>query len=146
MSIQTTAIAAAVVASVAFGAGWSVNGWRLNAIFNKAQVAATEEFDRRQKALYEEHAKQLERDTLARVALSRRLQESRSTTAELTRKLESVQLSPKSPVIKTVIQPGECKDGQITPEVVLANPFSPDFVRLWNTSASGIIARETGAE
>jgi len=140
MGIQTSAIIGAAAIAIGFGGGWQVNGWRLNSKMAKMQVDTIKVYEERQKVLNQEFAEQIERDTTARMALSQRLQQTRTKAAGMERELETLRLSPTSPRIETVLVPGDCDAGQ--KEVVVANPFSDDFVRLWNSSATGAIAGE----
>ena len=126
-------IGAAVAAGLIFGLGWKVNGWRLNAKFAKTQAAVIANYEERQRQLNEEAAEQARVDEAARLALSRDLEESRARTTALETELESIQLTPVDPVIERVLVPGDCTNDQ--PEVVLANCFTDDFVRLWNDSS-----------
>ena len=132
MTPQVKLIGAAVAVSLIFGAGWKINGWRLNAKFAKTQEAVIADYEERQRELNEQAREQAARDETAREALSRDLQESRARTLALETELETIQLTPIDPVIERVLVPGDCTNDQ--PEVVLANPFSDDFVRLWNQS------------
>lgn len=143
MGLQTSAIIGVASIGIGFGGGWMVNGWRWEAKFAEMQSATIQVYEKKQKELNAQFAEQLERDTTARMALSQMLRQTRTKAAGMERELETLKLTPSSPQIETVIQAGECKNGQDKPAVVIANPFSPDFVRLWNTSASGVIAGET---
>jgi hypothetical protein len=143
MGLQTSAIIGVASIGIGFGSGWMVNGWRWEAKFAEMQSATIQVYEKKQKELNAQFAEQLERDTTARMALSQMLQQTRSKAASLEIELETLSLSPSSPQIETVVLAGECKNGEEQPAVVIANPFSPDFVRLWNTSAIGVIAGET---
>ena len=130
--IKTGAIIGVVGTAVGFGAGWAVNGWRLEAKFAEAQVAAIETYKGLQKEVNERFVAQAKVDMATRIALAEELLATRSYTEELERELESVTLTAKTPRIEQVLTDGECGA-----KVVIANPFSDDFVRLWNASASG---------
>jgi hypothetical protein len=138
--IKTGLIIGGIGAAVGFGGGWFTNGWRWEAKFADAQLAAVQTYETMQKELNAKFAEQVERDTTARMALSRNLRESRAHAQSVLEELETLRLSPNSPQIETILVEQECRDDQTRPAVVIANPFNDDFVRLWNSSASGIIA------
>lgn len=125
--------AAIALLALSFGAGWQTNGWRMGEKIENAKAEQLAAFEKRRSELLAAHAEQQERDQAARVALSRDLEAARSDAARLAAEVETLRLTPSSPVIERVLVPGDCESGQ--PEVVLANPFSDDFVRLWNESA-----------
>jgi hypothetical protein len=135
-------IAVISVGALAIGTtgGWKMNGWRLEAKYAKTQAAVISQYEERQKELNSKFAEQMKKDATARMALSQGLADSRSKAARLLEKLENQQISQTNPTIEKVLIPGDCNAGQ--PEVVLANPFGDDFVKLWNDSTSDIVTRD----
>jgi hypothetical protein len=130
--LKSTAVIVGVASAVSFGAGWSVNGWRLEAKFAEAQIAAIEEWKNQQAILIEKHTAQVKRDTTARIALSATISESRAKTRQLQESLKRATLAKPKPEILTI--QGEC-NAQID-----FNPISDQFVSLWNSSARGVTA------
>lgn len=130
--LKITAIVVAATGVVAFGAGWSVNGWRLEAKFAEAQIVAIEEYKRQNAILMQEHAEQVERDTTARIALRATIRESDAKARQLQASLKAATLAKPQPQILTV--EGEC-NAQVD-----HNPISDKFVELWNSSARGATA------
>lgn len=126
-------IAASAFAVLLFAAGWKASSVRWEAKVLKAEQKAQIAYEAARDRLFQEWDTQRIADEAARVALSQQLSDARTQTSQLEEELRSVRLTPVEPVIETVLVPGDCESGQ--PEVVLANPFSPDFVRLWNDSA-----------
>jgi len=132
--ISPRLIGAGVAVVLLFGAGWQVNGWRLNAKFAKSEAAAVAAFEERRAELLAEYKEKARRDQTARLALQEALDTNRTKTASLEEELARTTLTPTAPHIERVLIPGDCDNGQ--PTVVIANPFTDDFVRLWNDSAA----------
>jgi len=127
--LKSTLIIGGVASAVGFGGGWLVNGWRLEAIFAKAQVEAVEIWQAQQAVLIEKHTAQVKRDVTARIALSATIAESHAKTRQLTESLKLATLAQPAPQILTI--QGEC---HANPDY---NPVSDAFVSLWNRSARG---------
>jgi len=128
--LKSTVVIVGVASAVAFGAGWSVNGWRLEAKFAEAQIAAIEVWKAEQDILIEKHTAQVKRDTTARIALTATIAESDAKARRLTESLKLAKLAKPVPQILTI--EGEC-NAQVD-----YNPISYEFVRLWNDSARGV--------
>lgn len=129
-------IVAIASAALVFAAGWQVNGWRLKNEMRKNELALARAYEARRSELLAEYERQAAADEAARLALSRNLEDARTRTALLEEELERTRLTPNPAAVRVerVLVPGDCANDQ--PEVVLANPFTADFVRLWNQSAS----------
>jgi len=118
-----------VLVAGAFGTGWKVNGWRLEEQHAterlKAVQAAREEFQRlqaEQRAAYD--AQLAERDRVAE-ALTERLVAVRTRATELRNEVDEARLSKPEPT--------EGTDSEVSCD---RNPFSGNFVRLWNDAGS----------
>lgn len=134
MKSQALIIVVLVAGSIGFGSGWLVNGWRLEAIFAEAQVAAIEQYDALQKKANERYVA-LEREAMEqRVRLSKELSNSRAIAADLEDQLDSANLVAEAPNIEEVVINGS-EDCQAP--VVVANPIGDEFIQLWNDSAGG---------
>ena len=89
--------------------------------------AIAEAITKREQAIREQHRKQVEEDALARELLQEDLGLLRLRERDLLSQIN--QLSLVKPATQVVIE------GCTEDEEIIANPFSDDFVRLWNESA-----------
>lgn len=141
MSLKVSAVIGVVALGIGFTGGWKVNGWRLGEQIADEKAAVHQAFEIKRTELFAEFTVQREKDVTARLALSQDLRKSQAREAGLLKEVETLQLSKSDPqiVVETVVETitevvqGEC----IATEIVIANPFSNDFVRLWNESSSG---------
>lgn len=90
-----------------------------------------EQIAQREREIRDEYAKQQEVDAEARLTLQRDLATIRQREKHLLEQLRTAELV--KPADKVVVErikeiPGECPQ-------VIANPFSDDFVRLWNDAS-----------
>lgn len=89
--------------------------------------AVAEAITKREQAIREQHRQQVEEDTRAREILQEDLSLLRLRERDLLARID--QLSLVKPVSQVVIE------GCTEDEEIIANPFSDDFVKLWNESA-----------
>lgn len=147
MSLKVSAVIGVVALGIGFTGGWKTNGWRLGEQIADQKAAVHQAYEEKRTALLAEFTVQLEQDATARLALSQDLRNSQAREAGLLKEVETLQLSKSDPliVVETVVETitevveGEC----IATDIVIANPFSNDFVRLWNESAGGTSAGNT---
>jgi len=141
MSLKVSAVIGVVALGIGFTGGWKVNGWRLGEQIADEKAAVHQAFEIKRTELFAEFTVQREKDVTARLALSQDLRKSQAREAGLLKEVETLRLSKPDTeiVVETVVETrtveveGEC----VATSVVIANPFSNDFVRLWNESASG---------
>lgn len=103
-----------------FAAGWTANGWRLNAKMAKAEAAAIEDYAKQRELYLQEYRQQQATDQAAVERLSDDLEALRQQRKDLQKRLRD------SAVVKS--DDDICKDGS-------GNPFGRDFGRLWNDAA-----------
>jgi predicted transglutaminase-like cysteine proteinase len=128
----------AVAVAVGFAGGWGVNGWRLEAEFAKAQVAAVEEYERITNEQRTEWEAQYKKDQKEQAVLNERLQKLNRINKKLNEKIQVAQLSKQQANITDL---GECPTNEEIENAVLRhNPFGPDFVRMWNEATGSIDA------
>lgn len=136
IKLKAMVIGGAAVAAVAFLSGWQINGWRLESNYAEKQIAAVEEWDRLNKEAQAKWKAQAEQDMEARLVLAKELQESQAVTLRLQDELDRAELVSVAPVI--IEKLSECPTREeIETVVVNHNPFTADFVRLWNSSSRG---------
>lgn len=131
--------AALGLATALFLGGWYTNGWRWEAKFADAAIAATQEYEAIQQKLNAEFAAQLEVDENARRKLAAALKSTRTHASALEKEARSLRLT-QSRIPDETSPTGECNVETIH------NPFSDNFVRLWNASANSPISRSTATE
>lgn len=125
------AVIAVVVAT--FGAGWKANGWRLESKYEgeeaKRQAAITAEIQRLEAELRREYVLQLEKVEEINDALSAEITHIRITNDALSAEINATTTLVKSTADVTCIdnETGIAHEAQ-------PNPFSDDFVRLWNAA------------
>lgn len=147
MSLKVSAVIGVFALGIGFTGGWKTNGWRLGEQIADEKAAVHQAYEEKRTALLAEFTVQLEQDATARLALSQDLRNSQAREAGLLKEVETLQLSKPDTliVVETVVETltevveGEC----IATDIVIANPFSNDFVRLWNESAGGTGAGNT---
>lgn len=128
------AVVTVTLLGAVFTAGWQFNGWRLKAKMAERETEIAAAYEQRRAELLSEYGRQARADEEAIATLVRRLAANRQATNQLEEELRNIQLTPDDPIVERVIVPGDCENDQ--PEIVIANPFTPDFVRLWNQSAN----------
>lgn len=134
-------IGALVISVGLFVSGWLVNGWRLGEQIANQKVEVALAYEAKRTELLAEYTVLQEKDTTARLALSRTLAATRAREAGLLKELDDLKLLP--PVVEIKVERvvetvTEVVDGECTATTtVIANPFSAEFVRVWNASADG---------
>lgn len=139
MWLKNSLIVGLVASVIGGGAGWFVNGWRLEAKFGRAQVAAIEEYEAINKQRREVWEAQTKRDQASRIVLADKLRDSRATADDLRDQIAAADLVAPAPSANTL---SECPTHEEV-QTVLDNHnfFTADFVSLWNSSSRGTSAR-----
>jgi hypothetical protein len=105
------------------------------AAYEKERTSAAEAIavaiSTREKAIRAEHQAQLAADAEARSALAFDLAGLRTRERELVSRIDELNLV--KPITNLVVE--GCTEDEEGLRVVLANPFSDDFVRVWNESS-----------
>lgn len=118
------------IAIVLFGAFMAGKKWE-EAKYARERArtaeAIAEAITKREQAIREQHQQQVEEDMLARQLLQEDLGLLRLRERDLLARID--ELSLVKPVSQVVIE------GCTEDEEIIANPFSDDFVRLWNDSS-----------
>lgn len=141
------AAGAAAIAAV-FLAGWKVNGWRYEAEYAEAFETIQEQLAERRTELLVEFEETRQTDQAARAAMSSDLSALRARNDELQDQVDSTLLVKSEPEI--VVQWRERIVREEIDETcgppVLANPFGPEFVRLYNESSDQRSGSVPGAD
>jgi hypothetical protein len=109
------------LAACIFAAGWTVNGWRYRAAMEAERAEIAENYAKQHEQFMRKYREQISRDQAAAEALSADLKRIRHDRRLLEEQLRDA----------AVVKP----DDQICNDEGTANPFGPDFVRLWNAAA-----------
>jgi hypothetical protein len=141
-------LAAAGAVALIFLAGWKTNGWRYEAQYRAAEKQIFEEIAERRDELLEEFETTRAADQDARLALNVDLADLRAVNQALGAEIDAASLAKTEPEI--VIQWRERVVREESDEIcgppVLANPFGPEFVRLFNQSADRSSGSVPGAD
>lgn len=116
LNMRTVGIVAVILAI--FAAGWTVNGWRYRAKMEAQRAEIANDYAKQNALFMQKYREQVKRDQTAAEALSADLERVRQERRALEERLHS------AAVVKDYDQ--ICIDGGS------GNPFSGDFVRLWN--------------
>lgn len=134
--MKNTLVVAVMCLVIGGMVGWFVNGWRLEAAFGRAQNAALQEYERISKEQRTEWEAQAKRDQDARIALSAKLRQARATADDLRDQVNTANLTAPAPEIAAL---PECPTHEQVQTVLdNHNPFSRDFVGLWNSASRGV--------
>jgi hypothetical protein len=129
----------AALAATIFGMGYMYAGKKHAEHEADVQKAITEAVAEKEKELRREYEARLEEESLARAALFTDLEAIRDHRDSLIDGIRRAQLT--KPVSEVRVE--ACLEGDDDVQVVIANPFSDDFVRLWNDGSRG---RLSGAD
>lgn len=124
-------IGASIGAALLIMLGWYANGVRWENKYQARELELSQAYDKKRDELMAKWEAQREADQVARSDLIQSLESVRDFSATLQTELRRTRLTPTTPRVERM----ECSD-EGTP-VAIANPFSGDFVRLWNDSAAG---------
>lgn len=129
-------IAGAVAITAVFGAGWTVNGWRYEAEYREAEREIFDEIAERRAALVAEFEDLRQVDDLARSIMATDLVDMRARNDALQAEIETASLVKTEPqvVIQWRDRVVREESDEICGPPVLANPFSVEFVQLFNKS------------
>lgn len=126
-----------------FAAGWHVNGWRLNAKYERTQAGIAAAYAEATQQMLREHAQEVQRREQISADLRDDLEESAARVAALLSESATAQMSAESDVIRAreeallSCRREETPDGPVEIHRIVANPIGDNFVRLWNESAAG---------
>lgn len=130
-------IAGAAAIAAIFGAGWQTNGWRYEAQYRDAEKEIFEQIEERRAELLAEFETTRQADDVARAALTSDLAGLRSRNTELQAQIQTASLAKTEPEVQIQWRDRVVREetDELCGPPVLANPFSLDFVRLFNESA-----------